>query len=223
MGKNNNIKRNKKKAVPSALVQARWVDNGLPTFMANVNIDHVFRFQFVGGVTVAVTWQRLGELLVLALSTTTTAVLFNRVKICGVRMFGTAEPCTLSLNWSGSNSGNVGNQRNYSDSSIGTAFIAKIPKGPSDNWLKPRITEQVGQWQVCTSANNSTAFIVSSSSSGSIMDVHVVYTMPSLVGDNNNNGPAVGGVVAGDLIFLGLDGALSSGSQLRPIGPTAIA
>lgn len=196
---------------------------GLPDFDSTVRTRKVFRFTSATSGDIDVTYARLGGLYVMAGSTVTSFLFWDRLRLKGVRMFGTSGVCDIAATFAGSAAGQVGDNVTHSDSSVGNTYIAKIPKGTNNAaWLKPPKLSQASQWQLCTAAATGICFTLTVATSVYI-DIMVEYAGPTKSANKNFAGPALAAATLGDIVFVGLDGLPASTSMFDPVGVTNIA
>jgi len=196
---------------------------GLPEFDSTVRTQKVFRFLCSVTGDLDVTYARLGSLYLFATAATTSGLLWDRCRYKGVRVFGTTAPCSIAITHGGATTGIVGDSQTHSDDSIGSTYVAKLPRGANMSaWLKPPKSTQTQLWQICTQANTAIAFTLNNSVTGVIIDVHMEYAGPTKAGNRNNPGPTIAGATLGDVAFLGLDGQQASVSSYDPVGVTNI-
>jgi len=179
------------------------LDPGMYT--ANVTVTKTFRFISTGAGTFIITAAKLGALVSMCTTVTTTVTqIFEQVRLHYVRVWGTAGSPTassqISLQYNGSSAGSVGNDRVYSDCTVGTSRVARIH-------CPPPIDCDASHWQsTATNAGTAPLFTMFIPSSGCVIDVHLSLRMtPDSRATNNTVPVTTPAPVLTQLYYLALD------------------
>jgi len=215
--KNKNNKRGKRKQ-PTGGRNSCPMDPGM--YMANASITKTFRFVSTGAGTYIITAAKLGALISMCTTVTTTVTqLFEQVRLHYVRVWGTAGTAIassqISLSYNGSSAGSVGNDITYSDCTVGTSRVARIH-------CPPPIDCDASHWQsTATNAGTAPLFTLFLPNAGCVIDVHLTLRMtPDSRATNNTVLVSSPAPVLTQVYYLSLDnpaggtGAVSS--QIQP-------
>jgi len=218
-GKNkNNKKRLQKQAavtMTNAMVKASPQP---PRYDSNAYVSKTFRFNCTSGGFFTITPAKLGALIVVGTVVNTSAtLLFDAVKVRKIEIWAGQPPSggvsTISIAWTGSIAGIMGDQKVVSDTSIGADRVAYICSKPPKN-------SQVAQWQQTDNSGIGTNTLFQLNlTTNAIVDVHLNLRLPFGTRTSANT-VALGVVALTQIYYLALDNpAGTTGSQSSTIKP----
>jgi len=190
----------------------------------NANLFGTKRFRFVAPTgasgALSITPAKLGSLVVMGITTTTVAGLFDQVRVKYVEMwspsFSTGQPSSVAVTFLGSAAGIIGGNQTFSDTSVGMTHNAHIK-------AIPHINSQAGQWQnanVNNTGAQQTLFVLQCNTGFEVIDVMLEYRFTNDARAGAASTTTVATAVAGQLFYLALDNAAgssgSSGNTLTP-------
>jgi hypothetical protein len=182
------------------------------------------RFRFIGPTggsgALSITPAKLGSLVVMGITTTTVAGLFDQVRVKYVEMWSptisTGQPNSVAVTFLGSAAGIQGGNQTFSDTSVGMTYNAHIK-------AIPHINSQAGQWQnanVNNTGAQQTLFVLQCSAGFEVIDVMLEYRFTNDARAGAASTTTVSTSTAGQLFYLALDNAAgssgSSGNTLTP-------
>jgi len=181
----------------------------LPSY--GITRDVRLRFAQIAAGTTNISFQNLLDTVLVAITTTTAADLFEAVRVNSVEMWAIAAlgtPATLGLAFDGTTVGAAGDQKQHTDTSMGIE--------PAHVKARPDRLTQAGQFQASSAA---TAFILTAPA-GTVIDVSLTLRQPvqgSVVASQN----VLVGATPGAVYYRGLDGKTTALTNLPVQGVLA--